>query len=115
MSLTQVLDSLAGYARDHGDDIVVRVRSRWISVSSKKAEKIFAELRPSKERIEIFLLPPPKELGNGALVSRPPPSQGWGWFRSKLYIKGDMKSALRLLRISYIFVIRGDGRRSKRR
>lgn len=112
-----MLDELRGYAIRHGDDIVVRVRSRWISVSSKKAEKIFAEMRPSHERIEVFLLPPPRELGDGSLVSRPPPSQGWGWFRSKLYIDGDgdMESAARLLRISYISVLRKGRQVSKKR
>ncbi len=112
-----MLDELRGYATRHGDDIVVKVRSRWISVSSKRADKIFAELRPSKERIEVFLLPPPRELGNGSLVCRPPPSQGWGWFRSKLYIDGDgdLRSAARLLRISYISVLRGGGRDSRKK
>ena len=116
-SLRALLDELRRYAKRHEDEIVVRVMSRWISLRSRRAGKIFAELRPSKEKVEIFLLPPPGELGDRPEVFRPPPSQGWGWFRSKSLIdgEGDLRRAAKILRISYLSTIRGNGRGSGKR
>jgi hypothetical protein len=107
-SLRRMLDELREYASSREDDVIVRVMSRWISIRSRRGGRVFAELRPSKGRIEVFVLPPPRELGFGPLATRAPSSQGWGWFKSKFVVDGNgsVTSALRLLRISYIHSLR---------
>jgi hypothetical protein len=115
--LRRLLDELREFASSRNDDIIVRVMSRWISVKSKNGGRVFAELRPSKERIEVFILPPPRELGSNRLIDRAPPSQGWGWFKSKFVVDGNGggATALRLLRISYLSSLRRDKPSSRRR
>ncbi len=99
-----IMDELKDIASRHNDEIVAHVMSRWISLRSQRACKVFAELRPSKERIQIFVLPPPREFGPDSIARRAPKSQGWGWFKTKFIVNGnnDAKRALRLLRISYV-------------
>ena len=110
-SLARTMDELAEYASLHNDTLIVKVMSRWISLRSKRGKRVFAELRPSKDRVEAFVLPPPRDLAPSRIVSRAPTSQGWGWFRSKVIMDGDgdSQSVLRLLRISYIFSLRRRG------
>ena len=102
--LRSMLDDLRAFASSRNDDIVVRVMSRWISVKSRNHGRVFAELRPGKEKIEIFMLPAPRELGFNRLIAMAPSSQGWGWFKSKFIVEGNggAKTALRFLRISYL-------------
>ena len=108
MALSHLIDELKEHASAHHDAIEVRVMPRWISLRSRRGKRVFAELRPSKRRGEVFVSPPPRELGFSRLVCRAPPSQGWDWFKSKFCFEGDgdVRSALRLLRISYISSIR---------
>jgi hypothetical protein len=115
-SLRRLLNELREFASSRNDDIVVRVMSRWISVRSKNGWRVFAELRPSRERIEVFILPPPRELGTNRLIDRAPPSQGWGWFKSKFVIDGNggAATALRLLRISYLSSLKRGNPSSRR-
>jgi len=114
--LRRMLDELREFASSRNDDIVVRVMSRWISVRSRNGGRVFAELRPGKERIEIFILPAPRELGFNRLISRAPSSQGWGWFKSKFVVDGNggVPTALRVLRISYLSSFGRSKRQSRR-
>ena len=114
--LRKLLDGLREFATSRNDVIIVRVMSRWISVKSRSGGRVFAELRPGKEKIEVFILPPPRELGFNRLISMAPSSQGWGWFKSKFVVdeNGGATTALRLLRISY-FSSFGRGKPPSRR
>src|SRR5881628_1756881 len=51
---------IAAARRD--DRIDERVSEHWISWRSRKGSRIFAEIRPLGERVQIFLLPSPREL-----------------------------------------------------
>ena len=115
-SLRRLLDELRDFVESKDDELVVRVMSRWISIRSKRGGRIFAEMRPSKDSVEVFVFPPPGELGSPSLVAKAPSSQGWGWFRSKFVLDGDGgdRCALRILRISYIHSLRRPSRRRGR-
>ena len=115
-SLRRMLDELRSFLQSRDDELVVRVMSRWISIRGRKGGRVFAELRPSKESIEVFVLPSPRELGSPSSVTMAPSSQGWGWFKSKFVFDGDggAASALRILRISYISSMRRPSRRRGR-
>ena len=105
VSLARIMEEIGGFAAMRGDEIVTRVMPRWISLSSRNGRRVFAELRPSRERVQVFVLPPPSELGGCRMVARAPVSQGWGWFKSKFFVEGDgdVRVAIRLLRVSYIY------------
>ncbi len=115
-SLRRLLDELRSFVDSRDDELIIHVMSRWISIKSRRGGRIFAELRPSKESIEVFVLPPPRELGSSSPVMKAPSSQGWGWFKSKFVFDGDggATSALRILRISYASSMRKPSRRRGR-
>jgi len=106
--MRRLIAELREFAARQGDEITARVMPRWVALRSKRVQKVFAELRPSRERIQVFVLPPRWELGDWTLASMAPISQGWGWFKSKFYVEGDgdVRSAIRLLRISYLYSLR---------
>lgn len=115
--LRRMLDELSEFVSSRDDHMVVRVMSRWISVKSRNGRRVFAELRPGKEKIEVFVLPPPRELGAGRMIAMAPYSQGWGWFKSKFVVEGNggASAALRLLRISYLSSLKRCNAPSRRR
>jgi len=91
-------------ARFKGDRIEMRVNRYWIAFRSDKQGRAFAEVRPSRRRIEVFILPERRNLSDpGGIARSAPRTQGWNWFRTKFHIVGNGhgKEALSLLRQSY--------------
>lgn len=100
-----------------GDAVVVGNGGQWLSLRSKRAGVVFAEIRAHLKSVEIFLLPSPRNLRDfSGLARAAPPTQGWGWFRSKIVLR-DMnhsKIALGLLTQSYLFCRRRMSLRGRR-
>lgn len=90
--------------RRRNDRIRKRVGVHWIAFRSDAQGRVFAEIRPRRDHVEVFILPPPNRLSDPlGLVRRAPSTQGWGWFRSRFDVvgKGQIVPAYRLLRQSY--------------
>jgi len=103
----------------HGDRVEMRVNRYWIAFRSQNQRRAFAELRPSRRRVEVFVLPERKDLSDPAGIARSAPrTQGWNWFRTKFHVVGNGhgKAALSLIRQSYESPLRAShrGRRSRR-
>jgi len=99
-----------------GDRVVEHVGENWISWRSRKRNRVFAEIRPLRGRVQVFILPDPRELRDGGgLALRAPRTQGWGWFRSRLEVSSmaRVEPAARLIVQSYEHVVRAEngGRR----
>jgi len=91
-------------ATNRGDRVEMRVNRFWIAFRSEKQRRAFAEIRPSRHRVEVFILPERRNLSDPAGIARPAPrSQGWNWFRTKFYVVGNGhgRAALSLIRQSY--------------
>jgi hypothetical protein len=102
-------DRVRTVAGRRGDRIVEHAGPNWTSWRSKKRDRVFAEIRPLRGRIQVFILPDPKDLRNGGDLAKPAPrTQGWGWFRSRLEVSsmGRVDSAARLIVQSYEHVVR---------
>jgi len=92
------------------DRIVRRVGRHWVAMRSTREGRVFAEIRPHRKRVEVFILPRPDELSDPRrLAHRAPSTQGWGWFNSHfdLVALADVEGGARLLRQSYLHAIRG--------
>lgn len=101
-----------------GDRIVEHVGPNWTSWRSRNRNRVFAEVRPLQGRVQVFILPGPRELRDGGgLARRAPRTQGWGWFRSRLEVSSmtRVEAAARLIVQSYEHVVRSEngGRRSQ--
>lgn len=96
-------EAVAGELRLRGDRLRVRRMEHWVSFGSQKLRRVFAELRPHAANLELFLLPTANELGADGRASAAPPTQGWGWFRSKLRITspGDIATTRAMVIRSY--------------
>lgn len=93
-------------AARHGDRIELRVNRYWIAFRSEAQQRVFAEIRPSRRRVEVFILPEHRGLSDPAgIARRAPHTQGWNWFRTKFSIVGNghARDALQLIRQSYEF------------
>ena len=91
------------------DRIIERAGRHWISWRSRRTDRVFAEIRPLRGRVQVFILPGPRELTNAAgLARRAPRSQGWGWFRSRFEVTSmaQVAPAARLIVQSYEHGIR---------
>ena len=87
-----------------GDRVEMRVNRYWIAFRSDRQRRAFAELRPNRRRVEVFILPERRHLADVAgLAKTAPRTQGWNWFRTKFYVigNGQGRAALSLLRQSY--------------
>jgi hypothetical protein len=109
-------DRVRAVAGRRGDRIVEHAGPNWTSWRSGKRDRVFAEIRALRGRIQVFILPRPSELRNGKDLARPAPrTQGWGWFRSRLEVPSItlVEPAARLIVQSYERVIQGEdgGRR----
>lgn len=116
-ALRSLKASLAVHAERRGDRLDVRYRTGWIAFRSGAADRAFAEVRPGKKGIEVFLLPPRAALRDPRGLATPvPPSRGWGWFRSRVKIENGASSdaAADLLRQSYEYARRMPRRRRAR-
>ena len=108
-SLRAMREALATYAERRGDRLEVRYKEGWVSLRSSAANRAFAEVRPGKRGIEMFLLPPRAALRDPRGLAGPvPPSRGWGWFRSRVKVEDGGLAAVTadLLRQSYEYARR---------
>ena len=86
------------------DRLDERVSRYWIAWRSRKRNRVFAEIRPLRGRVEVFILPRPRDLRDSDGLARlAPRTQGWGWFRSRFDVRsmGQVDSAARLIVQSY--------------
>jgi len=101
------------------DRIVERTSRYWIAWRSRNRDRVFAELRPLRGRVQVFILPRPRDLADSSgLARRAPRTQGWGWFRSRFEISSmaQVELAARLIVQSYEHgARRGNGGRATRR
>ena len=81
--------------RERVRPVVIRRRDRveehvgryWISWRSRNRNRVFAEIRALQGRVQVFILPGPRDLRDSAgLARRAPRTQGWGWFRSRIEV-----------------------------
>lgn len=103
---------LRAAAEAREDRIDERMGEHWISWRSRRGNRVFAEIRPLRERVEVFLLPAPREMHGGrGLAKQAPPTQGWGWFRTRLELRSirQVASAAILVRQSYLHGLRPNG------
>lgn len=95
---------LRGLEQRNADRITETVSPHWIGWRSRRHARVFAELRPLRGRVEVFILPRPRDLRDPSKLARAtPPTQGWGWFRSRFDVNAlsQVDSASRLIRQSY--------------
>ncbi len=91
-------------AAGHGDRVEMRVNRYWIAFRSDNQRRAFAEIRPNRRNVEVFILPERRHLADAAGIARPAPrTQGWNWFRTKFYVigNGHGKAGFSLIRQSY--------------
>ena len=91
-------------ASHRGDRVEMRMNRCWIAFRSVNQRRAFAEIRPSRRRVEVFILPERRFLSDPAGIARPAPrTQGWNWFRTKFHVVGNGhgRAALSLIRQSY--------------
>jgi predicted transport protein len=99
-----LFDRLDRFGRRRNDRIRKRVGRYWVAFRSDAQGRVFAELRPHRGRVEVFILPPPRALSDpGGHARRAPASQGWGWFRTRFEIASTrhLAEAYDLVRQSY--------------
>src|SRR5437660_8385192 len=60
------------------DRVEEHVGRYWISWRSRNRNRVFAEIRALQGRVQVFILPGPRDLRDSAgLARRAPPTQGW--------------------------------------
>lgn len=107
-TLQRITAAMRERAQHRGDELRVRPGVTWISFRSTRASRVFAEVRPGRNGLQAFLLPPRSELRDAGGFARPAPeSQGWGWFRTKAVIPAnESRAAISLLTQSLDFAYR---------
>jgi len=86
------------------DRVDERASHQWIAWRSRSADRVFAELRSLRGRIQVFILPGLGELSDtSGLARRAPRTQGWGWFRTRFEVSSmaQVDAAARLIVQSY--------------
>ena len=100
------------------DRIEERVGRYWISWRSRNRNRVFAEIRALQGRVQVFILPGPRDLRDSAgMARRAPRTQGWGWFRSRIEVSSldGVAAAAKLIVQSYERVLaRENGERDSR-
>jgi len=117
-ALKAMRSELAAHAGRRGDRLEVKYLSGWVAFRSAAANRAFAEVRPGKRGIEMFLLPPRAELRDSRGIATPvQPSRGWGWFRTRVKVEDGLSPAVAvdLLRQSYEYARRMPRRRPQGR
>ena len=100
------------------DRIEEHVGRYWISWRSRKRDRVFAEVRALRGRVQVFILPGPRDLRDAkGLARRAPRTQGWGWFRSRIEVSSmdSVEPAARLIVQSYERVVRRENGRHEPR
>jgi hypothetical protein len=88
----------------HQDRLVEHAGRHWIAWRSRNRDRVFAEIRSLRGRVQVFILPRPRDLVDSSGLARlAPRTQGWGWFRSRFEISSmeQVESAARLIVESY--------------
>lgn len=100
------------------DRIEEHVGRYWISWRSGNRNRVFAEIRTLQGRVQVFILPGPRDLRDSTrLARRAPRTQGWGWFRSRIEVSSldAVEPAAKLIVQSYERVVsRENGGRNSR-
>ena len=100
------------------DRIEEHVGRYWISWRSGNRNRVFAEIRALQGRVQVFILPSPRDLRDSTgLARRAPRTQGWGWFRSRIEVSSleGAEPAAKLIVQSYERVVsRENGGRDSR-
>ncbi len=102
--VTALRERVRNAAHRRQDRILERAGRQWIAWRSRRAGRVFAEIRPLRGRVQVFILPGPRELSDGSgLARRAPRTQGWGWFRSRFEVTSmaQIEPAARLIIQSY--------------
>ncbi len=102
--INELFSNLQRVAGARGDRVVMRVNRNWIAFRSENQRRAFAEIRPTRHRVEVFILPERRGLSDPAGIARSAPrTQGWNWFRTKFHVVGNGHgtAALALIRQSY--------------
>ncbi len=116
--VSQLGEMARSLGRQREDTIRQEVGPVWIALRSTKRDRVFAEIRPHRTRVEVFILPRPQDLMDPAgLARRAPPTQGWGWFRTRFHVSStaEVSFAFRLIRQSYEYQRRRPNGRAPRR
>jgi len=96
----EMVRALRGYQVSRGDRFREKVMEYWIGLESERRGKVFAEIRLGKSHLEVFILPAKRQLSSwNGFVQGVSPSKGWGWFRSRLWVRShdDLDATVRLL------------------
>lgn len=81
-----------------------KIMKYWVSLRDRKKGKVFAEIRLSKDKLDVFILPMQSQLIDPHDLTFPvPPNQGWGWFRTRFWVENEdqVEACFRLIRQSY--------------
>ena len=100
------------HGRSRNDRIRRHVGRYWVALRSDAQDRVFAEIRPHRRHVEVFILPRPKDLRDPhRLARRAPKTQGWGWFRARFHVASvdRVPWAYELIRQSYEDGGRGNG------
>jgi len=105
-------EELSKHGRRKRDRIESKVGDTWISLRSARKGRVFAEVRPLRTRVEVFILPHRRELRDPhGLARTAPPTRGWGWFHTTFDVRSakDVGRAVGLLLQSYEVAGRPNG------
>ncbi len=101
------------------DRLEVTESRQWIGWRSARRDRVFAEMRPSRRKVEVFILPARRQLADPRRLARNAPlTQGWGWFRTRFEVASldQVGPAFHLIRQSYEHGMKHwNGRRAPRR
>ncbi len=110
---------MSAVAERHRDRLEVKESEHWIGLRSAVRDRVFAEMRPRRRKVEVFILPSRRQLEDPRGLARNAPlTQGWGWFRTRFEIASlaQVGPAFQLIRQSYEHGLKpGNGRASHRR
>lgn len=102
--VTRLREHLRVLEARHRDRIRENGSKHWIGWRSERYGRVFAEIRPFRKRVEVFILPRKQDLADPiGLAHAAPKTKGWGWFRTHFDVTSprDVDFAFRLIRQSY--------------
>jgi len=119
MIVSMLQQRMSAVAERQQDRLEVKESEHWIGWRSARRDRVFAEMRPSRRKVEVFILPSRRQLEDPRRLARNAPlTQGWGWFRTRFEIVSlaQVGPAFHLIRQSYEHGLRrGNGRAAPHR
>lgn len=109
---------MSAVAERHQDRLEVRESVHWIGWRSASRDRVFAEMRPHRNKVEVFILPARRQLKDPRKLAKAAPvTQGWGWFRTRFDIVSldQVGPAFHLIRQSYEHGLKRDNGGAPRR